>query len=102
MRVAPADRDVLIRNRADGVIELSPKLSPLDVGERWMIIVTVAIAGWGFFLAGSMPVSVFAFLLSCSLAGELVIGAKSLLLFLLRPQADVVEIPRPFARRRRS
>jgi hypothetical protein len=102
MRAPPADRDVLIRNRSDGVTELTPKLAPLDVGERWMIIVTVVIATWGFFLAGAMPAPIFAAVLSCCLAGELVLGAKYVLLLLLRPAADVVEVPRfSWDRRRR-
>ena len=99
MRLSSPERDVLIRNRSDGVTELSPRLSPLEPADRWAIIVTVAIAAWGFFLAGTMPGVVFLVVLAFCLVGELVLGAKLLLLALLRPQADVVKIPQAPRRR---
>ena len=99
MTSASPVREVVIRNRPDGVTDLSPRLRPLNVTERWMVIVAVAFAAWGFFLAGAMPAPVLLIVLSCCLVGEVVVGAKLLLLALLRPQAKVVEIPR-FRRRR--
>ncbi len=54
---------------------------------------------WGFFIAGAMPASVLATVMASCFAGELILGAKAIALALLRPQAEVVEVPR-FARRR--
>ena len=89
-----------IRNRSDGITELSPTLSPLDRGDRWLIIFTVAICASAFFVVGSMPGSVFLTLLGLAVAGEIVLGAKALLLLLFRPEAEVHEV-RQFQLRRR-
>ncbi len=93
-------REVWIRNRPDGVTELSPKLAPLNVGDRWLIITTVVISTWAFFLAGAMPVAVLGTVLASCFAGEVVLGAKALVLVLLRPPAQVHEVPRWTLRRR--
>jgi hypothetical protein len=92
-------REVWIRRRPDGVTELSPRLAPLDPGDRWLIIFTVVISACGFFLAGVMPAEVLASLFAACLAGEVVLGAKALVLALLRPLAPVHEVPRFAARR---
>jgi hypothetical protein len=94
MRVLPSDRDVLVRSRDDGVIELSPKIAPLHLDERWMIITTVLIASWGFYLAGSMPAPVLALILTACLVGDVALGAKALVLSLLRKPAQVIEVAR--------
>jgi hypothetical protein len=102
MRIPSSDRDVLIRNRSDGLTELTPKLAPLRLDERWMVITTVVIASWGFYLAGSMPAPVLALLLTACLVGDVAIGAKTVILALLRPPAKVIPIPVPrFERLRR-
>lgn len=82
------------KNRSDGVVELSPTLAPLDRGDRWLIIFTVVITAWAFFLAGAMPGAVLMTLFAAAIAGEVVLGAKALLLLLLRPPAPVHEVPR--------
>lgn len=87
-------REVWIRRRSDGVTELSPKLAPLATGDRWLIIFTVAIGAAGFFMAGVMPVAVLAAVVGACLAGEIVLGAKALVLLALRPPAEVLEVPR--------
>ncbi len=92
-------RDVWITRRADGVTELSPRLGALDLGERWLVIVTALIAAAGFFMAGVVPAEIFVTLVVACLAGELVLGVKEVFLFLLRPPAQVYEVPR-FGRRR--
>ncbi len=92
-------RAVWIRKRSDGVTELSPRLAPLDVGDRWLVIVTVVICAAGFFTTGLMPAPVLGTILAACLAGEVVLGAKALVLALLRPPAEVLEVPR-FERRR--
>jgi hypothetical protein len=94
MRVLPSDRDVLVRSRDDGVTELYPKLSPLEVDERWMIITTVLIASWGFYLAGAMPAPVLALVLTACLVGDVALGAKALVLTLLRKPAKVIQVAR--------
>jgi hypothetical protein len=92
-------REVWIRRRADGVTELTPTIAPLDVGDRWLIIFTVVISAAGFFMAGAMPAAVLATVIAACLAGEVVLGAKALVLALLRPLAQVHEVPR-FVQRR--
>lgn len=93
-------REVWIRRRSDGVTELTPRLAPLDVGDRWLIIVTVVITAAGLFTTGVMPAAVLATILAACIAGEVVLGAKAVVLALLRPPAEVFEVPR-FVRRRR-
>ena len=92
-------RAVWIIRRADGITELAPTIAPLDAGDRWMVIATVVIAASGFFMTGVMPAEVLGTVVAASLAGEVVLGAKALVLAILRPQAEVYEVPR-FARRR--
>ncbi len=92
-------REVWIRRRSDGVTELTPRLAPLEVGERWLVIVTVLIAAAGLFTSGVMPAAVLGSLAAVCLAGEVVLGAKAVVLALVRPLAEVHEVPR-FARRR--
>jgi hypothetical protein len=101
MRLPPSDRDVVVRSRDDGVTELSPKLSPLQIDERWMIITTVVIASWGFFLSGKMPAPVLALVLTACLVGDIAIGAKAVLLAVLRKPAQVIQVAR-FDRFRRG
>ncbi len=92
-------QEVWIRNRADGVTELSPKLAPLDVGDRWLIISTVVMSAAGFFMAGVMPAPILATVVLSCVAGEVVLGAKAIVLAFLRPLAEVHDVPR-FDRRR--
>jgi len=94
-------REVWIRNRPDGVTELTPKLAPLEIGDRWIIITTVVIATWRFFIAGAMPAAVLGTVLASCFVGEVVLGAKALVLALLRPPAQVHEVPAWALRRRR-
>jgi hypothetical protein len=92
-------REVWIRRRADGITELTPTLAPLESGDRWLIIFTVVISTSGFFMAGAMPAAVLVTLIAACLAGEVVLGAKAIVLALFRPPAKVHEVPR-FSRRR--
>jgi hypothetical protein len=93
-------REVSIRQRRDGITELSPKLAPLERDDRWLIIFTVLMTASCFFLAGALPASMFAALFGACVAGELVLGVKALVLMLLRPRAQVHEIPTSVLRRR--
>jgi hypothetical protein len=93
-------REVSIRNRPDGVTELSPRLAMLDRGDRWLVIVTVTITAVGFFTAGAMPAPVLAAVLASCVAGEVVLGAKAVVLALLRPRAEVHEFASFRPRRR--
>jgi hypothetical protein len=92
-------RGVWIRRRADGVTELTPSVAPLEVGDRWLVIFTVVISAAGFFTAGAMPAPILATLIAACVVGEVVLGAKAVVLALLRPPAQVHEVPR-FGRRR--
>jgi hypothetical protein len=83
---------VTIRNRTDGVTELSPRIAPLDREERALVIVTVLMAASAFFVSGVLPIAVLAALLAACIAGELVLGVKALVLALRRPLADVHEV----------
>jgi hypothetical protein len=100
MRVRSTNSAVLVRNRSDGLTELSPKLPPLQIHERWMIITAVVLTSWGFFLAGWLPAPVLALVLTCCLAGEVVMGARALLVSLVRKPAKVIQVAR-FDRLRR-
>ena len=87
-------REVTIRRRSDGLTELTPRLAPLGMTDRWIVIFTVVMAACGFFVTGVMPVSVLGTVIVACLAGEVVLGAKALVLLLLRPPAEVHEVPR--------
>jgi hypothetical protein len=89
---------VWIRNRNDGVVELSPTICPVARGDRWLVIFTVVMAAAGVFMAGAMPGAVLMLVFASAIAGEVVLGAKAVLLVLLRPAAQVVEVPRFSAR----
>jgi hypothetical protein len=91
-------REVTIRRRSDGLTELTPRLAPLEITDRWIVIFTVVMAACGFFVTGVMPASVLATVIAACLAGEVVLGAKAVMLLLLRPPAEVHEVPR-FRRR---
>jgi hypothetical protein len=91
-------REVTIRRRSDGLTELTPRLAPLEMTDRWIVIFTVVMAACGFFVTGVMPASVLATVIAACLAGEVVLGAKAVVLLLLRPLAEVHEVPR-FRRR---
>jgi hypothetical protein len=86
-------RDVWIRNRPDGVTEFSPQRAPFARDERWLLVFSAVMAICGFFVAGVMPAPVLAVLVACCLAGEVILAARSLVLVLRRPLAEVHEVP---------
>jgi len=63
-----------------------------------VVIVTVLLATGGFFTCGAIPAEVGALVLLFAIAGEVVLGLKAAALALLRPVAQVLEVPR-FVRR---
>lgn len=87
-------REVWIRRRTDGVTELSPPLACLQAPDRWLVIFTVLIASGGLFLAGAIPAPVLGAVVAAGLVGEVILGAKALVLLVLRPPAQVLEVPR--------
>ena len=93
--------DVTIRCRADGITEVTPKVAPLARNERIVVIGTVLLVTGGFFISGAIPAKVAAALAASSLAGEVVLAIKALLLR-RRPKAQVVEVARFVERRRAS
>ena len=92
-------RDVTIRSRGDGITELTPKIAPLEPGDRLMVIVTVLLVTGGLFLCGAIPAGVGGAVIASCVAGEVVLAVKAAALALLRPVAPVHEVP-AFARRR--
>jgi hypothetical protein len=93
--------DVTIRFRADGVVELAPRIAPLPPSDRMLVIVTVVLVAAGFFVCGAMPAEALAAIIASALAGEIVLGVKALVLAVSRPRARVHEVPRARLRRLR-
>lgn len=92
--------DVTIRSRKDGVVELAPKHAPADASDRLLVIGTVLFAAAGLFLSGLMPAGVFAAIAASCLAGEVVLALRALVLYVVRPASDVLELARCRAQRR--
>ena len=84
--------DVTIRRRDDGVVELAPKLAPMDALGRWLVIVSVLMTAIGFFVSGAMPVEALAAIVAFSVAGDVFLGLKAVALTVLRPAAEVREV----------
>ncbi len=93
-------RDVTIRCRADGIIELSPRLAPLKGEDRVIVVVTVLLVTGGLFLSGALPPAVAGVVMASCVVGDAVLAVKRGALALFRPVAEVLELPS--ARRRRS
>lgn len=94
-------RDVTIRSRADGVTEVAPKLAPLEPGDRAVVIIAVLLATGGLFLSGLMPGLPAAVIAASCVVGDLVLVVKRGALALLRPGAQIIEVP-AFERRSAS
>jgi hypothetical protein len=94
-------RNVVIRSRADGIVELTPRLVPLEPGDRLMVIVTVLLVTGGLFLCGAIPAAVGGAVAASCVVGEVVLGLKAAALALLRPVAQVLEVPHLGRRRGR-
>jgi len=92
--------DVSIRNRKDGIVELVPRLAPVERTDRLLVIVTVLLVAAGLFVSGAMPAEVLAAVAASCVAGEVVLGVKALALALFRPAAQVHDVPSWHARRR--
>jgi len=86
-------RNVTIRSRADGIVELVPNLRPLRRGDRLIVIVTVLLVTGALYLCGILPPFVAGALAASCLAGEVVLGVKAAALALFRPLAPVREVP---------
>ena len=91
-------REVTIRKRSDGLTELTPRLAPLEITDRWLVIFTVVMAACVCFITGVMPAAILVTVIAACVAGEVVLGAKALVLLVLRPLAEIHEVPR-FRRR---
>jgi hypothetical protein len=85
-------QDVTIRSRKDGILELAPKHAPTDPTDRLMVIGTVLLASAGFYVCGMMPAEVLVVIAGASLVGEAVLGVRALVLRVLHPAADVLEL----------
>lgn len=93
-------RPVTIRTRRDGVVELTPKLAPVQASERVLLVVTVLLVSGGLFVSGVLPAPVLLALAVVCLAGEFYLALKALALVLLRPPAEVHEVAHLRSRRR--
>jgi hypothetical protein len=94
-------RHVIVRSRADGVVELAPRLAPLEPGDRLILIVTALLVTGGFFMCGLLPPAVAAVVAASCVAGDVVLAVKAVALALLRPAAKVVRVWDFDPRRRR-
>ena len=92
--------DVTIRNRADGVVELGPRIAPIAPADRLILIVSLILTACGLFVSGAMRAEAVAAIVLSALVGELVLAVKGAVLVLVRPLADVYEVPRFRGRRR--
>jgi hypothetical protein len=86
--------DITIRSRKDGLVELAPNHAPRDVSDRLTVVCTVLLAAGGLFVSGLMPAGVLAAMAASCLAGEVVLALEALLLPLVRPPAEVLELAR--------
>lgn len=93
-------RDVTIRNRADGLVELGPRLAALAPGDRLLVVGSLIIAACGLFVSGVLRAEAVGVIVVSALAGELVLAVKGGILALLRPRAEIHEVPRLRARGR--
>lgn len=91
---------VTIRSRADGIIELAPRLAPLAPADRLLVVASVILVTGGFFVSGFIPPGVGAAIVLSCIAGEVFLAVKAAVLLLLRPAAEVHEVPRFDGRRR--
>lgn len=87
-------RDVTIRNRADGLVELGPRIAPLAPADRLLVVVTLILGASGLFVSGALRPEAAAVVIVSALAGEIVLAVKAGILAVLRPRADVHEVPR--------
>jgi hypothetical protein len=85
-------RHVIVRSRSDGVVELTPRLAPLDAGDRAILIVTVLLVTGGLFMCGLLPPGVAVAMAASCVAGEVFLTVKAVGLALLRPAAKVLEV----------
>jgi uncharacterized membrane protein len=92
--------DVAIRSRADGIVELTPRAAALPAGDRILLVTGLVLVASGLFVSGVLRAEALAAIVLSALAGELVVGAKSAILAILRPRAEVHEVARFRGRRR--
>jgi hypothetical protein len=92
--------DVTIRNRADGVVELGPRLAALAPADRLILVVSLVLVACGLFVSGALRAEAVAALVLSALAGELVLAVKGVVLAILRPLAEVHDVNRFRGRRR--
>jgi hypothetical protein len=93
-------REVTIRKREDGIVELAPRSAPLDPSDRRLVIATVLLLAGGLFVSGALPAAVLGAVAASCLAGEVLLGVRALALVLLRPAAEVHDVAHFRARRR--
>jgi hypothetical protein len=91
---------VTIRSRRNGIVELAPEHAPTDAFARFVVLGTVLLVVGGLFVSGLMPAGVLAAMALSCLAGEAVLALEAILLRVLRPAAEVLELGRCRPQRR--
>ena len=85
-------------NRNGGMARIEPRLARVDAFDRFLFITPVMFTALGYFLAGAIPVEVFAAITASCVIGDALIAVRNLLRVQTRELARVTELP---ARRRR-
>lgn len=84
-------------NRDGGMARIEPRLALIDAFDRFLFITPVMFTALGYFLAGAIPVEVFAAITASCVIGDALIAARRLWAGPPRALARVTELP---ARRR--
>lgn len=82
-------------NRNGGVARIEPRLAVVDSFDRFLFITPVMFTALGYFLAGAIPVEVFAAITASCFVGDALIAVKNLLRVQTREAAQVTELPTP-------
>lgn len=84
-------------NRNGGMARIEPRLARIDAFDRFLFVTPVMFTAFGYFLAGVLPVEVFAAIAASCFIGDALIAVRNLLRIQTRDVAPVTELP---ARRR--
>lgn len=80
-------------HREGGIARIEPRLAVPDAFDRFLFITPVMFTALGYFLAGALPVQVFAAIAASCFVGDALIALKQLLRAETRELARVTELP---------